>query len=87
MKLQEQKNAAYNNPPSHGARLIWICLPGLYQTVAEARSSLGRYFALYDQERLHQDLEYRTPAEVYGLAASPAVTLWTDIPNRVISPR
>lgn len=46
-----------------------------YQTVSEARSSLGRYFALYNHERLHQALGYHTPAEVYGLAAGPAVAL------------
>lgn len=36
-----------------------------YQTVAEARSSLDRYFAFYNQERLHQALDYQTPAAVY----------------------
>ena len=46
-----------------------------YQTVAEARSSLGRYFAFYNYDRLHQALGYRTPAEVYGVAAGPAVAL------------
>jgi len=42
-----------------------------YQTVAEARLNLGRYFAFYDHERPHQSLDYRTPAEVYG--ACPAM--------------
>ena len=46
-----------------------------YQTVAEARSGLGRYFAFYNHERLHQALGYRTPAEVYGKAAGPTVAL------------
>jgi putative transposase len=40
-----------------------------YQTPAEARLGLGRYFGFYNHERPHQSLSYRTPAEVYGLAA------------------
>jgi len=31
---------------------------------ADAEESRGRYFDLYDQERLHQARSYRTPAEV-----------------------
>jgi putative transposase len=38
-----------------------------YQTVPEATSGLGRYFGLYNYERPHQGLGYRTPAEVYGV--------------------
>lgn len=36
-----------------------------YQTVGEATSNLGAYFSFYDNVRLHQALEYRTPAAVY----------------------
>ena len=31
----------------------------------ELHSGLGRYFAFDNVERLHQSLDYRTPAEVY----------------------
>ena len=36
-----------------------------YASVTEARAGIGRYFRFYNQERLHQSLEYRTPAAVY----------------------
>ena len=37
-----------------------------YGAVPELHQGLGRYFTFYNHERLHQSLEYRTPAEVYG---------------------
>jgi putative transposase len=37
-----------------------------HETVAALQAGLGRYFAFYNQERLHQSLDDRTPAEVYG---------------------
>jgi len=40
-----------------------------YADEAEARRELRRYFRFYNQERLHQGLDYHTPAEAYeGLA-------------------
>jgi putative transposase len=35
-----------------------------------AESSLARYFRFYCEERVHQSLEYLTPAEVYGRRSS-----------------
>ena len=46
-----------------------------YQTVPEARYNLNRYFELYNNQRLHQALGYRTPAEVYGVAVGTPVAL------------
>jgi len=46
-----------------------------YQTVTEGACSLGRYFEFYNNQRLHQALSYRTPAEVYGVAVGPPVAL------------
>jgi putative transposase len=39
-----------------------------YQTPAEARLGLGRYFGYYNHLRRHRSLDRRTPASVYGLA-------------------
>jgi putative transposase len=36
-----------------------------YETVPQLQQGLGRYFPFYNEERLHQSLEYRTPAAVY----------------------
>jgi putative transposase len=36
----------------------------------EAEESLGRYFRFYCEERIHQSLEYLTPAEMYGRKAT-----------------
>jgi putative transposase len=36
-----------------------------YETVPQLQRGLARYFPYYNQERLHQSLDYRTPAAVY----------------------
>ena len=36
-----------------------------YESVPEARDSIGRYFQFHNHERLHQSLAYRTPAAIY----------------------
>jgi putative transposase len=36
-----------------------------YETVPNARGNLGLYFQFYNEERLHETLEYRTPHEIY----------------------
>ncbi len=47
------------------------------QTVQELRRGLTNYFHFYNQERLHQSLDYRTPAEVYF--AGKETTKQTDV--------
>jgi putative transposase len=46
-----------------------------YQTVTEARFSLSRYFEFYNNDRLHEALGYRTPAEVHSVAVGTPVAL------------
>jgi len=41
-------------------------LPNGYATLTDARQGLTRYFAFYNEERPHQALKYRTPAEVHA---------------------
>jgi len=36
-----------------------------YESVIEAVEGIRRYFKFYNEERLHQSLGYKTPAEVY----------------------
>jgi putative transposase len=44
-----------------------------YEAVPELYRGLGRYFAFYNDERLHQSLNYQTPAAVYrGIGAMKA---------------
>jgi putative transposase len=36
-----------------------------YEAVPQLQQGLGRYFPYYNEERFHQSLDYRTPADVY----------------------
>ncbi|GAI14356.1 unnamed protein product, partial [marine sediment metagenome] len=36
-----------------------------YPTVSEAKEGIGNYIDFYNQERPHQSLDYKTPADVY----------------------
>ena len=44
-----------------------------YADAKEARRELGAYFRFYNDQRLHQALGYRTPAEVYHHAMNVPV--------------
>ena len=46
-----------------------------YASVAEARSGIGEWLSFYNDERKHQALGYRTPAEIFG--AGRPVDMWT----------
>jgi putative transposase len=51
-----------------------------YETPRQARQGLASYLTFYNQKRLHQSLDYRTPAEVY-LAATPSADLTVTLLN------
>ena len=36
-----------------------------FDSVAEVRQALSDYFLYYNTDRLHQNLEYNTPSEIY----------------------
>ena len=40
-----------------------------YETVSMLRAGLEKYFAFYNDERLHQSLAYQTPRSVYGVGS------------------
>ena len=43
-----------------------------YRTPREARQGLSRYFDFYNHRRVHQALDYHTPAEVYSAGSGAA---------------
>lgn len=49
-----------------------------YRDVQESINSLGGYFAFYNHERLHQSLDYRTPAVVYRHSKAMAAATTFD---------
>ena len=50
-----------------------------YGTPREARQSLARYFAFYNQERPHQALGYHTPAALYFGTRAEATTRYDSM--------
>ena len=42
-----------------------------HEAVPQLSKGLGRYFSFYNEERLHQSLDYRTPGEVYREGQNP----------------
>jgi putative transposase len=36
-----------------------------YESPRQARQQLGQFLERYNQQRLHESLQYRTPAEIY----------------------
>ncbi len=59
-----------------------------YQTVAEARAGINDYLEFYNQQRPHQALGYRTPAEVYqnGQEGKKVAAQQVGLPSGVVKP-
>lgn len=48
----------------------------VFDTVLELKNSIGRFIHEYNHERFHQNLGYKTPAEIYtGIAQAPRLVL------------
>ena len=56
-----------------------------YQTPAEARLGLARYFVYYNHHRRHRSLNRQTPASVYDLASPSAISTPIATPAVVLS--
>lgn len=53
-----------------------------FDTVSQARAGLKEYFEFYNYERLHQSLDYHTPAQVYLNNSSDNTVLYQ--PNSIL---
>ena len=54
------------------------------QTVQQAREGLQQYFHFYNQERLHQALDYMTPAQVYQARKNQQVSTCSHQPDSIL---
>ena len=53
-----------------------------YETVRELKTGLTEYFRFYNEERLHQALDYKTPAQVYRVGVEkPFKSLQLTLPT------
>ncbi len=50
-----------------------------YESVGEARTGLGAYLDFYNDERLHQSLEYQTPCQAFEAGNIPMDNADTEL--------
>lgn len=55
--------------------------PKCYDTVFEAKAGIAAYFNFYNDERLHQALDYKTPKEIYNNSLTSISTITTQVLN------
>ena len=53
--------------------------PKCYDTVFEAKAGIAAYFNFYNDERLHQALDYKTPSEIYKNSLISISTITTEV--------
>jgi putative transposase len=53
--------------------------PKCYDTVFEAKAGIAAYFNFYNDERLHQALDYKTPNEIYKNSLTSISTITTEV--------
>jgi len=60
--------------------------PKCYDTVFEAKAGIAAYFNFYNDERLHQALDYKTPNEIYQNSLISISTITKDVldPTKLI---
>ncbi len=66
--LMRRIDEQFTKRPFYGVPRMtaWLRATGYpYATVPNARGNLGAYFQFYNEERLHEALDYRTPHEMY----------------------
>jgi putative transposase len=57
-----------------------------YQMIPEARRGISDWFEFYNHQRPHQALNYRTPAEVYGISKTKRSGTVTEAIEAAIAP-
>ena len=57
-----------------------------YSNGREAKTGLDVYFSFYNNQRPHQALGYRTPAEVHSTASDEPSKRWTDTERSIGRP-
>ncbi len=57
-----------------------------YSNGREAKAGLDVYFSFYNNQRPHQALGYRTPAEVHSTASDEPSKRWTDTERSIGRP-
>jgi putative transposase len=64
-----------------GSALVLPLMVGSKRHPTEAKAGIGKYFAFYNERRLHQALGYRVPMAVWREGAPPKADGYVDNAN------